>query len=548
MLSIGSRFTSIFSIYLVPAWIMILFVIIAVSTPMHTDIGWLYYATKQWLAGDELYSSIYEINPPMIFILMAPVTYIESITEFSSVVSLRIYFALLITSVTMINIHIMKHVLKNHTLTMVYIPSLLVATFIMPYNGFSQRDHLAIIFILPYLLSRFYDLGTGIRLNKGIEIVIGIIAGVGICMKPYFLLFPLFCEIWCLLKVKRVSGLFSLKIMTMIFVVLVFYVILFLHWDDYIKNIIPWGLATYWAYGKEINYSELSLYMFVDSFILFAAVNLKNKKEKVLTIFLCFMSIPALLCYLLQAHYSYQLLPFKTILILNGVLTTYFYLKQHTEFFKIMVLGKCLFIVWASFYSFSLVSDNSKLINKVIVDHRIPTLSELGYDFLDESAYIINENFSGQPVYVLSSNVWPSTFITHYTNSVWVSGFPALWPLPAIDIMERFPKSMDKARYGRVSSVKKQVLSLIRCEIALNKPVAIFVDSRENPDYFGKEFKYADFFEQEEIMSNVLNDYILSDLKVRFFKGYYYYVYLLRDDVTRIVNEHDEEFCYKYKI
>ncbi|QQX82294.1 hypothetical protein JK628_11055 [Shewanella sp. KX20019] len=548
MKSMRTVLVSFCSIYIVPIWLMFLVVIINLSTPIHTDIGWLYFATKQWLAGKELYTAIFEINPPMIFILMTPITYIESITGFTALSSTRIYFLFFVSVVTIINLYIMRTVISKSTFVKIYIPLLIITTFIMPYKGFSQRDHLAILLMLPYFISRFNDFQGSYHLNRYMVFLIGILAGVGICIKPYFILFPIFCESWYLIKVKKLSELPSLTTIVMLFVTLLFYAILFLYWDGYLGNIIPWGLATYWTYGKEIDYPSLILNILVLVLIFFAAIKLRRKEERELTLFLCFMSLPALLSYLIQAHYSYQLLPFKTLLMINGVLTTYFYTKQFAELKSILVLLKVLLIFWGAVFSYRLILEQGQLMLTLVKFHRAPTFSEMGYEFLEESAYTINTKFSGKPVYVLSSNVWPSAFISSYTDGVWVSGFPAMWPLPAINIMDRFPERITKSKKHDIARVKEDVLTSIRCEIVMYEPVAIFVDAREKPDYFGGRFKYVDFFKQESMLETIFDNYELSEMKINFFKGHHYDVYLRSDKNAGFINRGDIEYCSNYSL
>src|SRR4029079_2179661 len=69
------------------------------------------------------------------------------------------------------------------------------ALLILPGREFGQREHLLVIAILPYLSLCARQIEGSLSPPARIRLLLGIVAGVGIALKPYFLAAPAMTEL-----------------------------------------------------------------------------------------------------------------------------------------------------------------------------------------------------------------------------------------------------------------------------------------------------------------------------------------------------------------
>jgi len=510
--------------------------LIFVLLPINHDIGWLIHATAQWHNGAELYTEIIEVNPPLIFFLMTPIVWLSQSEWITPVTAAKGYLASLVLLTTLFHLKFAYRLLPRHLFYGIYIAFTCFCVFVVPANDFSQRDHLSILFLMPYLLSRFIDASLNPNATRSpIEIstlfFAGLLAGLGVCMKPYFVLFPIVCELWVLAKHRHLKSLIDCPQNWGMAIVALVFASYILFDPNYIQHMVPLGKATYWTYGIELSSFNLPVLLIVWTLALVLGLRIKDEQHKSLCLFFSLMSFVGLLVFLPQSHYRYQLIPFITLLLLNTMLAWYFFQAQSKLFSAItkatsvlLVIALCIFIMLPQNRSHA-----STLFN-AIKTTQLPSLSEQGLTHLDEAVNVIDTHFKDQPVYVLSPNVLPSAIIANYTTGRWVSGFPALWPLPAIDMAERFPEQLSAKQLENIEKIKSSVLNRIRNEITDNRPAAIIVDITDPPSYFGPDFKFVDFFNRHAELADIFESYEPSDLSLTFIKARQYKVYTRRPE------------------
>ncbi|MDN3651738.1 hypothetical protein QWY77_03030 [Thalassotalea ponticola] len=491
---------------------------------LNHDIGWLYTATEQWLAGKLLYSEIMELNPPIIFYLLVPVVAINQAFEFSSVLSLKLY-AFIVTLPFIINfVSYFKQSHFSSTERYYLFIAVIVSCYGSAQYDFGQRDHLAIILLLPYFISTFFQGLNPPPLPFKSKTIVAFSATIGICIKPYFILFFIGAELWRFIQKPVVKNLLTLESSLIAICSCFFYLYLIVLEPNYIPKMVPLAVATYWAYGIPIELFNLEVNLLLLLFLIAVSFTIKNKIERNLIHYFLYLSFIGLLVFLLQSHYSYQLLPHSVLLTFSFGITTIVYLKQISSFLNspktLMTLATFLIL----FSSYHLI--NKSYVVAKLLQEKAPSFQSLGIDSFRDTADYINRNFANQNVYVFSTNVWPSTFIRHYTKANWVSGFPALWPLPAIDTMQRAPEKLTKDQIQKINDITLPVMDKIYKEISDYQPKAIFIESSESPSYFTENFKYESFIKKNPQLKKILGHYFNSGDQISFISGKTYDVYL----------------------
>lgn len=173
------------------AW-MGAFVLLAIAVVLRLnytttpDVSWLLSVGERFLAGERLYVDIIEVNPPASVYLYLPALllakYIGGSPELwvGSLVFAAI-FASLFLSISILQRSVSAHQLLCAPVAL----SALYVLAIMPGETFAQREHIAVICILPWLA-----LAT-IRIESrspsiGLAFAVGVCGGVFFAIKPLF--------------------------------------------------------------------------------------------------------------------------------------------------------------------------------------------------------------------------------------------------------------------------------------------------------------------------------------------------------------------------
>lgn len=216
------------------------------------DVGYLLQAANRMLAGGNYVNEIFETNPPMILYLYFPVCLLAKITKIDYIIVARLYIIFLSVISTGCCYLLLKKIIQpeDRQYNIIFICTLFFILLLLPVNAILQREHMLLIVLLPYLLAAALALE-----NKPIHpiaaIFIGLFAGVGFALKPFFLL-PL-CLIESLFIIKKRS-LFAWVRIESVMILIVFIVYLSsvcLLQPDYINVILPFTFHYYFPFIKK---------------------------------------------------------------------------------------------------------------------------------------------------------------------------------------------------------------------------------------------------------------------------------------------------------
>jgi hypothetical protein len=237
--------------------------------PITDDIAWLLDAGSRWFDGQRLYVDIMELNPPLIFYVMAVLTAgTWSKAAFLAGVCLAIFASAMWCGDR-----------RWAAFAALTLPALV---------PFGQRDHLALIAALPFLVAEKRKWPMGVWLFAGTA------------LKPHLLLIPLLGAAWR--RQWRDPALWTLAGLVLAYAAY----ILAVH-PAYVRVIVPLAVTTYHAYGAPFHFwPQLVLILVI------AATNLRSPLIGPL--------VAALASYYLQGKFwYYQLIPAVGLAIYIGL-------------------------------------------------------------------------------------------------------------------------------------------------------------------------------------------------------------------------------------
>ncbi len=217
---------------------------------LNFDVSWLTFAAQQMLGGGNYVNNFLETNPPLIIYLYMPLVFLKVHLGISIIEGIKLYFFALSTVSLLLCYYLLSSIfLKKEQPLLASVLVVLAIIFLMlPVNEFGQREHFAIIFIFPYLLLKISRLQADPDWGRFFPLCIGLLAGIGFCVKPYFLL-P-FCLIEGYLIYQRgfSFSLFKPETLAVGLDVLLYLVLIFAFHPDYVQQILP--LVTRFYYQR----------------------------------------------------------------------------------------------------------------------------------------------------------------------------------------------------------------------------------------------------------------------------------------------------------
>jgi hypothetical protein len=161
---------------------------------LQPDTAWLLYASDHMLRGARLYVDLIETNPPLILWLDAlPVLAASLLGVASGPVFTAMTLALALGSAAWCA-RLLAALLPDAPLLRRYLILLILMVLVpLAREDFGEREHLFLALALPYVLLAALRLG-GEPVDRRHAWAIGGAAGVGIALKPYFLLLWLAVE------------------------------------------------------------------------------------------------------------------------------------------------------------------------------------------------------------------------------------------------------------------------------------------------------------------------------------------------------------------
>ncbi len=153
--------------------------------PINGDTGFFAYAGSLMLDGARLYRDIVEPNAPPPYLFSAVCAALGRMVGLAPEPAFLLTFTLIILFVIYRTARILTRLFPDQPYAA---PLLTVVTTycLLPYVSymFGEREHILTCMILPWLFASSSD--TEVRSRSG-QIVDGLMAGIGISMKPYFI-------------------------------------------------------------------------------------------------------------------------------------------------------------------------------------------------------------------------------------------------------------------------------------------------------------------------------------------------------------------------
>ena len=234
-----------------PATVAGLAVLVAalhVFTPFNHDEAWILQSAGRLLDGGRFGTDIVDVNPPLAWwICIAPVWLARQIGTRTDIIATM--FTTLMAALSLIAVDgLVDRTMRGRRVLLPIATTLLL---FIPGYDFGQREHWILLLTLPYVIARCRR-AAETELSCFAGVTIGFAAGLGFCLKPYFLLVPICLEIWLLAQTRR--GLLWLCPETIALAItgLGYAVLIVVYAPAYLDHVVPNAVLGYWTYNSTL--------------------------------------------------------------------------------------------------------------------------------------------------------------------------------------------------------------------------------------------------------------------------------------------------------
>lgn len=212
--------------------------------PLHNDNSFFIYAARQLLMGGTYTRDFFDTNPPLIILLNIPIVLLAKSTLIDTVHIFYFYILFLGLGSLAFSCYFLKQIITDRIFYSFIVGGIAIALLVLPNCSFGQREHLCVVLSMPYLFAAVLRLANK-PINLLIAILIGIFAGIGFALKPYFLTTFILLELFFIFKKRNIWGWVRPESICVASVIAVYMGIIYLFFSDYVLTAVPMLLKYY---------------------------------------------------------------------------------------------------------------------------------------------------------------------------------------------------------------------------------------------------------------------------------------------------------------
>ena len=452
---------------------------------LNHDTAWYLHVAAGLLDGKQLYRDFIEVNPPLGIWLTVPVAGAARLTGADAIYLIYVtFFALAAGSLGLVARFINKlpglvSVQKNAMLIAIAILLLFV-----PARDFAQREHLLVLFFLPWLFLRVLRT-AGVAVGPIEAAVVGSIAALGICLKPHSIVAPVIVELTVLFLLRNPRIVAAPENLAAVCSAALYAVVVAVAVPEFFTGTVELGLRAYlpfYGHGSDIIFRGGALSLAAASVTLVLLPFVRGPSRN-LTI-ICLAAAAGLLAsYYLQAKgYRYQAMPAE---ILSGMALSVALLGSleaaagKTAKFAALVGATVLFVVVSVWIDKQVYGYQGSVIARAIAKYRPDAKS----------------------FFIASIHVTTGFPLALKENRVWASRFPAQWLAPYV------------AAHWQDGLLPADPIVTFALEATVSdlesfRPDIVFIDIRERQPYFtGRPLEYLKFWKNDPRFAAIWQDY-----------------------------------------
>jgi hypothetical protein len=466
-----------------------------IAAPLNPDSAYCLVAGRRLLEGDQLYVDMMETNPPMIFWMMAVLAFVGRYLAISDARLIGSFVAVLLFVSAVSGLKVLALAPRASRLTRFVVMGGFLISVALPFIAWvGQREQIAAVLLFPYALLATRAV-RGLESSGKFSIWCGILAGVGLAIKPYFLAAWVAIELVVLITTRRVPRSNRPDFWCVVLVQCGFAATVFTMTPEYVTRIVPLAQALYWEYqsgGALMLYAErLWMLVLIGCAALAVPWWLKTKDNLPDVQIFGAATLGWLVAYVAQGKgWYYHLLPaivFGTVALVLTVVHLAVALRtlghQHARR-RISIVALVIPVVAAGIWVLPIIP---RLARHAMAEYQ-------QRDSVLKLAEYVERTAPGEPVYFLSTSVWPAFPVVNLSGARWPYRYHFLWPIPALYARE----ANGEPRYrlpGDQGSLERDFFDTVVGDLKRVPPRVLVIDRMKDQQAMrGRQFDFVTYF------------------------------------------------------
>lgn len=335
--------------------ILLILTIVILNYPnVNCDVAIFIEASRMLLEGKLLYQEIVDVNLPLIIYFHTISELVSNKIGYNSIVIFNIFVFSCMLACLLSIIYILR---KIKSLPKYYINILTVVWFSITLsfaidNTYGEREHIFILLSSPFFILRMLR-WMGVSFKKWASILVGMIAAVGMLLKPHFIVIGILPELFFLIWKRDLKNILLPEVLAAITIVTI-YILHFL----FLPSAVNTALLNIWMplvnkyyYFDRVPLTQMLLktptllFAMMMSTILLVRLKSMEREMKTVTIYLLLLCLGSAIIFLGQGKgWIYHAIPLRFFTVLSMLLVVHvIFTKGHIyEFIKDMRKTKYL--------------------------------------------------------------------------------------------------------------------------------------------------------------------------------------------------------------
>jgi hypothetical protein len=292
-------------------WIIAVYVVawcVQDKLALSWDVDWLIHSARLAMVGKTYSQDFFTPNQPLILLLYLPPVLFSKWLGLKIMLPFRVYMFSLATLSWLMCAAIVKNIFTpaDNTFARFFLILLSMGFILYPLGQLGQRDYLLLVFGMPYFLVLIQRMQSRLPVKTSFAVWIGVVAGLGIALKPQFLAVPILLESYLMVRQKNILSWWRPEILSMLVLFIINAFVILIYFPDFIFVVLPLVMHNYYV-TVGIPFKQL---------VMFAPA---------------VYSLAPLLVFLIYREKSCQTFFTVMIIVLLGLLISYY--AQHTLFY-----------------------------------------------------------------------------------------------------------------------------------------------------------------------------------------------------------------------
>lgn len=344
---------------------------------MHADNAFLLHATKLLLLKKNYLNGFVDPNPPLIFVLYLPVFAIKKLLNVTLVNAFNTYITSLSFFSILLCYKVLTVIFDNTKIQNFLLFIILSVVLFLPFGSYGQREHLLLLFTLPYILTIIAHMENK-SISMSLAILAGVIAGLGFSLKPYFFVLLMGAELVLLIQKRSMWSWARTETICIIGIIISYILFISFFFPDYLSFIVPLAKKYYTLMPFSTLFNIYSLHILL--VVALALYLLRNAVYFYPLLALTIATCGLFIAYLLsgQNFYYHQLPAYSLSILLAATcfLEIFFRLKTITNPNKLIHLTFTWLVVSILiFFHFTYYITYLKFLNALLLESSMLTFA-----------------------------------------------------------------------------------------------------------------------------------------------------------------------------